>query len=377
MNFKKSLFTVLFALGCTGAMAQQTTTETVFNPHWYVRAQVGGQYTLGEVGFGDLLSPNAQVAVGYNFTKLWGARLNINAWQSKGGSELYNTKYTWKYNYVAPTVDATLNLTNLIGGFNAKRLVDVTLFAGVGANIAFNNDEAVSANQQILSNYQYVNPSDQWLNDLWTGSKAFLAGNVGVDVDFNISKRVALGIELSANTTSDHYNSKHAPNSDWYFNGLVGVKVNLGKSTKEVQKKGIDCPPAETKIVEKIVEKPVEKIVYKEPEVKKVEPLRRDVFFTIRSTQITAEEMKKVDDIANYLKANPAAKVSICGYADKGTGNATINRGLSQKRAAIVVKTLKEKYGISADRITSDFKGDTEQPFEEEVKNRVSICIAQ
>lgn len=377
MNFKKTLFTVLLALGCTGAMAQQTTTETVFNPHWYVRGQVGGQYTLGEVSFGDLLSPNAQVAVGYNFTKLWGARLNINAWQSKGGSELYNTKYTWKYNYVAPTVDATLNLTNLIGGFNAKRLVDVTLFAGLGANIAFNNDEAADVDKQILSNYQTVKPTDQWLNDLWTGSKAYLVGNFGVDVDFNINQRVAIGLELAANTTSDHYNSKHAPNSDWYFNGLVGVKVNLGKSTKQVQKKAIDCPPAETKIVEKIVEKPVEKIVYKEPEVKKVEPLRRDVFFTIRSTQITTEEMKKVDDIANYLKANPTAKVSIYGYADKGTGNATINRGLSQKRAAIVVKTLKEKYGIAADRITSDFKGDTEQPFEEEIKNRVSICIAQ
>ncbi len=87
--------------------------------------------------------------------------------------------------------------------------------------------------------------------------------------------------------------------------------------------------------------------------------------------------MTKVDDIANFLKANPNAKVSITGYADKGTGNATINRSLSQRRAAVVVRTLKEKYGISESRITSDFKGDTEQPFAENNKNRVSICIAQ
>ena len=89
---------------------------------------------------------------------------------------------------------------------------------------------------------------------------------------------------------------------------------------------------------------------------------------------LTAEQYKKLD---NFLKANPNAKVSITGYADKGTGNATINRSLSQRRAAVVVRTLKEKYGISESRITSDFKGDTEQPFAENNKNRVSICIAQ
>ena len=155
MKFKKLLFAVLLAMGFTSAMAQpQTTTETVFNPHWYVRAQAGGQYTLGEVDFGDLISPNAQIAAGYNFTSVWGLRLGINAWQSKGGSTVYRTnsanewapnEFTWKYKYVAPTLDATINLTNLFGGFNAKRLCDVTFFAGVGANIAFSNDEAADA----------------------------------------------------------------------------------------------------------------------------------------------------------------------------------------------------------------------------------------
>ena len=374
MKFKKLLFAVLLARCFTSAMAQpQTTTETVFNPHWYVRAQAGGQYTLGEVDFGDLISPNAQIAAGYNFTSVWGLRLGVNAWQSKGGSTVWGNEYKWKYKYVAPTLDATINLTNLFGGFNAKRVCDVTFFAGVGANIAFSNDEAADADAAIMA----VDPTAR-LRYLWDGTKPRFVGQAGVDVDFNISKRVALGIEVSANTLSDHYNSKKAGNSDWYFNGLVGVKFNLGKPTKEVEKK-IDCPPAETKIIERIVEKPVEKVVYKEPETtnKVAETLRRDIFFTINSTRIVAKEMTKVDDIANFLKANPNAKVSITGYADKGTGNATINRSLSQRRAAVVVRTLKEKYGISESRITSDFKGDTEQPFAENNKNRVSICIAQ
>ena len=365
----------MVAMGCTAAMAQQTTTETVFNPHWYVQGQIGGQYTLGEIKFGDLLSPNAQIGVGYNFTSLWGTRLTINAWQSKGGSEINGTTYDWKYNYVAPMVDATLNLTNLIGGFKANRLVDVTLFAGIGANIGFNNDDAYTANEAIMSQ-QYPENQGAYLRNLWDGTKARFAGRAGVDVDFKVCERVAIGIELSANTLADTYNSKKAGNSDWYFNGLVGAKVNLGKTTKQ------KTVPAKVQIVEKIVEKPVEKVVekvvYRDRIVEKEgEPLRREIFFTIRATQITKEEMAKVEEIAYYLKANPNAKVSITGHADKGTGNVTINKNLSEKRAKIVADTLKNKFGIAESRISYEAKGDSEQPFAENEKNRVSICIAK
>ena len=375
MNFKKTLLTVLVAMGCSAAMAQQTTTETVFNPHWYVRGQIGGQYTLGEVKFGDLVSPNAQIAAGYNFTSLWGARIAVNAWQSKGGSKINGTKYDWKYNYVAPMVDATLNLTNLFGGFKANRLVDLTLFAGIGANIGFNNDEAWTANGDILAQ-QFPTYGEDYMQYLWDGSKARFVGRAGIDVDFNVCERVAIGLELSANTLSDKYNSKKAGNSDWYFNGLIGAKINLGKTTKQ------KTVPAKVQIVEKIVEKPVEKvvekIVYRDRIVeKKAEPLRREIFFTIRATQIVKEEMAKVEEIANYLKANPNAKVVITGHADKGTGNATINKNLSEKRAKIVADTLVKKFGIAESRISYEAKGDAEQPFAENEKNRVSICIAK
>lgn len=375
MNFKKTLLTVLVAMGCSAAMAQQTTTETVFNPHWYVRGQIGGQYTLGEVKFGDLVSPNAQIAAGYNFTSLWGARIAVNAWQSKGGSKINGTKYDWKYNYVAPMVDATLNLTNLFGGFKANRLVDLTLFAGIGANIGFNNDEAWTANGDILAQ-QFPTYGEDYMQYLWDGSKARFVGRAGIDVDFNVCERVAIGLELSANTLSDKYNSKKAGNSDWYFNGLIGAKVNLGKTTKQ------KTVPAKVQIVEKIVEKPVEKvvekIVYRDRIVeKKAEPLRREIFFTIRATQIVKEEMAKVEEIANYLKANPNAKVVITGHADKGTGNATINKNLSEKRAKIVADTLVKNFGIAESRISYEAKGDNEQPFAENEKNRVSICIAK
>ena len=81
--------------------------------------------------------------------------------------------------------------------------------------------------------------------------------------------------------------------------------------------------------------------------------------------------------IADFLKENPNAKVQVTGYADVQTGNAKINARLAQERADIVVKTLIDDYGISADRITYSSYGDTVQPFAENDLNRVSICIAE
>ena len=94
MKFRKLLYTALLSAGCMSASAQAPETVTVeaFNPHWFVQAQAGAQYTLGEVCFGDLVSPNIQVAGGYQFTPVWGLRLAVNAWQSKGGSDGFSIK---------------------------------------------------------------------------------------------------------------------------------------------------------------------------------------------------------------------------------------------------------------------------------------------
>lgn len=370
--------------GCLNASAQQSQTaeETreVFVPHWYVQGQVGGQYTLGEVDFCDLISGNAQIAGGYNFTPVWGLRLAVNAWQSKGGTNLDYLGYgdeTWKYNYIAPTVDVTCDLANWILGYNANRVCNFGLLAGIGANIGWNNDEAASLKSKILTNAMQ-DPAHQ-MGVLWNDAKARFVGKFGAYVDFNVSRRVALGLEVNCNATSDHYNSKRAGNADWYFNALAGVKVKLGKVSKKVP-----VAPVIKDVVVKADEKPAEKehkvdVVtnHNKPEAQPREPLRRDIFFAIRSSKISRTEMVKIEDVVEYLNKYPDARVSVTGYADKGTGNAKINAGYAQKRAEAIAKLLTCKYGISHLRICMDSKGDTVQPYEQNDLNRVTICIAE
>lgn len=384
MKLKKILLSALVAMGCLTASAQnaQPEFEYVFKPHFYVQVQpVGAQYTLGEIKFKDLLSYNAQLAAGYQFSPAWGARLAINAWQSKGGQKLFDQSYKWKYNYVAPTLDLTCNLSNLIGGFNPERLFSFSLFAGVGANIAWNNDDAAAVRNAINGYYQLANYGLEPLAYLWDGTKCRLVGQFGANADFRINDMLSVGLEVNVNTLSDHYNSKRAGNSDWYFNALLGAKINLGKT--------YTTRPVERQTMPQIIHRVDTIYVYQRTPAQEtarpataaaqtsVEELRRDIFFTIRATQVVGAENDKVKEVADFMKKYPNTKVQITGYADKGTGNATINNNLSAKRAKTVADLLKNKYGIDASRITTDSKGHYVQPFAENDKNRVSICIAK
>jgi outer membrane protein OmpA-like peptidoglycan-associated protein len=378
MKMKKAILSCLMLVAGLTASAQEQkgTTEYVFETHWYVQVQpLGVQYTLGERDFGDLLSYNVQAAVGRQFTKLWGARFAVNAWQSKGGSkyETYNKEYGWKWKYVAPSIDGTLNLSNLIAGFNPNRVFNLTAFAGLGLNIGFSNGDADAANTQIKTDLALTNYEP--LAYLWDGTKVRLFGQFGLNGDFKINDAWSINVELAANTLNDKYNSKKAGNWDWYFNALAGIKYNFGKTYST---RFIPAPEPEIRYVEKVVEKIVEvpAPAPAETAATAAEPLRRDIFFQIGRTVIRKSEQQKVKDVVEYLKANPEAKVNVTGYADAGTGNDRINDRLAAGRADVVVKALK-KVGIAASRISYDSKGARVQPFADNDSNRVSIVIAE
>ncbi len=313
----------------------------------------------------------------YEFNKVIGARLAINAWQSKAGLKFYpNTgdnsldalkgDYKWKWNYIAPTVDITFNLSNLISGVNPKRVFSVGAFAGIGANIAWGNSEAADVNRTLKPALGYAynvyapNATDPTLPGtptivrkesdadplayLWDGTKTRFVIQAGLTGDIKINDQFAVTLEVSANTLNDKYNSKKAKNWDWYFNALAGLKINFGPTYST---KFIPAPEPEIRYVDKIVEKIVE--VPAAPVA--VEPIRRDIFFLINKAVIRDTEASS-------------------------TGNDKINDRLAAQRADAVVKALKDA-GIAADRITFDSKGARVQPFADNDSNRVSIVIAE
>ena len=381
MKTIKTLLAVALMMFSASAMAQATYeaadgTKYEFQKHAFLNLEAGAQYTLGEAKFSKLISPNIQIGLGYQFTPVFGARIQANAWQSKGGwngfrpsvgVEPYTNDY--KFKYVAPGIDFMFNLSNLFCGWNPNRVFNLTAFVGGGANFAWGNDQA----NDIAKNLSSLNAYN--LDYIWDGSKTRLFGRGGLEAAFKLSDAVALTIEGNANILSDKYNSKKAEKkmkADWYFNALIGLKINLGKTYNKI----LPPPPAPEP------EPEPQPVVEPEPApapapAPVIEPIRRDVFFLINKTEIRTEEAQKVKDIADYMQKYPESKVVVTGYADAGTGNDKINDRLAAGRADAVVKSLVNDYGIAQDRITYDSKGSRVQPFAENDLNRVTICIAE
>ena len=375
MKTIKTLFTAaLLLVGMTVSAQTYTTfggTEFQFEKHAFLNVEGGAQYTLGESSFSKLLSPNVQLGLGYQFSPVIAARLQANAWQSKGGWPAgLPTKiegFDYKFKYVAPGIDVMFNLSNLLCGYNPFRVFNVTAFLGAGANIAWDNQEVNDFAATLTPQTTHI------VEYLWDGTKIRPFGRAGLELGFRLSDAVSLLVEGNANLLSDKYNSKKAGNPDWYFNGLVGLRINLGKTYTAIVPEPAPVPEPEPQPVVEPEPQPVPQPVVEQ----RIEPLKREIFFTINKWEIRESEQQKVKDIADYLKKYPKAKVDVTGYADAGTGNDRINDRLAAKRADIVVKALREQYGISEDRISYSSKGSRVQPFSDNDKNRVTICIAE
>ncbi|MBQ6379733.1 MAG: OmpA family protein [Prevotella sp.] len=375
MKMKKAILSCLMLMAglSVSAQEQKGTTEYIFEPHWYFQIQGGVNYTTGEADFSKLISPNVQGAIGYNFNKALGLRLGLDAWQGKGGYKYTlasgEKQYDYKFTFFAPALDLTVNLANLINGIPTKW--EYGLFAGIGANIRSKAaDEVKTVRAAVEADSKTSGISESQMPSDWLNSKVALLGRAGAFVNYKITDQFSIGLEFNGNLLSDKFNFKDAGNPDSYFNLLAGIKYAFGPTYST---KFIPEPEPQIEYVEKIVEKVVE-VPAPAPVI---EPIRRDIFFLINKYDIRDSEKQKVQDIVDYMRANPASKVMITGYADAGTGNDKINDRLAAQRADAVVKALTETYGIPADRISYDSKGARVQPFTDNDSNRVSICIAE
>ena len=390
MQIKSVLVAALAALSLSAA-AQDAPKEK-FHPHWALGLQGGAAYSYGEhKKFTDVITPAAGVHIGYQFSPVFNLRGHVSGWQGKNGWDVDHKPQYYKWNYMNAGLDGVFNLSNLFAGYNPNRLVSFSALLGAGYIQGFDNLEAVVAKQ--------INPDE--LRYKWhSNTLSLLAGRVGAIVDFRLCKRVSFNVEALATATGDEFNSKNGKNADWQTNLFGGFTFRLGKLADAAPLAVVPAPvapapaPAPAPVV---VEEPTPApVVVEEPKPApaptpapapkpapkpapapvKAKPITRNVFFLLNSAKVRPSEMVKVQEVVAYLNFNPNTKVAITGYADKGTGNKTINDRLSKQRVNAVFNELVKK-NIPANRIIKDAKGDTVQPFSTNDKNRVVVCVAE
>ena len=345
-----------------------------FRGHWYIQVQGGAGQTVGETSFGSLISPSAAFNFGYRFTPVWGLRAGLGGWQGKGA--VLGPTEVYRYSYLQGSVDVTADICGIFSGYRAGRSLSPYLFAGVGVNGGFNNSEANSLSGRF--------PAD---NLLWTGRSILPAGRFGLGTGIRITDAVHFNVEVNANILGDRFNSKRGSAVDWQLGALAGFTFNIGL------KKGRKAEPVPSSAPVPVAEQRPEPSEPSEPSrpgaaepsaeisepssaesAPQFNPVQEDIYFSIGKSVIRPGEKSKLAEVVRLLESYPEAEITVTGHADRATGSAGRNLELSKERARNVAAALMDG-GVSGDRITVLYKGDTENPYSEPERNRVAICI--
>jgi len=365
--FSKKFFLAAMLFLTAGYSAQAVTTEGQAMdykpfPHMFVNLQGGMQTTLTNYSQADLITGTASVSFGAMFTRAIGTRLHVNGAWNKGGVSTPERDFRYDYNYITTDVDLMLNILGFIPSMKQSPL-GVFLIGGIGLNTAWNNDDASAINYTV---------GNTLLNGTWDGTRLSHNLRVGCMLEYSINRLISINAEVDANSLSDRYNSKLSDCDDWQITAQVGVAFKFG-----YKKKPVVLPPPE------IWETRIDTTWYEEPEYRdryENGVAVWNVFYNIRESDfegqigVSAEDQLKA--IGTFLKDHKECRISVKSYADKGTGTPKLNLKYSKLRNEKAVAALKAAGVDPAIIEETGFYGDTEQPFAENDKNRVTIIRA-
>jgi len=364
MIMKKTLILAAMTLLMSGTlMAQDSKKQGKIKSYNYVEAQGGLDWTTTNANITKLLMPQGALSFGHYFTPVVGARLHVSGLQAKSRFEsaYYNLDYKW--NYLTTDVDLLVNISNLFSK-NYARPLNLIFVGGLGLNYAWDNDELMN-----------MRAPAEVVPLAWDDNRLCHNLRAGLRLETNVTKPLGVSLEVAANSLDDRFNSKTNDQDDWMVSALVGISYRFGY-TREKPRKVV------RQVEEEVWEDVPDTIVVKEKrpivkeEQKKIEEV---IFFEICQSDANAAQgtEKAIKDVADLMKTSADATFTLTGYADKGTGNPTINKMYAQKRADNVTQKLINEHGLDASRLKSDSKGDTVQPFEENDKNRCVIITGE
>ena len=363
---KKVLLLAAAALLTSSAvMAQDDCKKGPKLKSWnFVEVQGGMEWTATDAKIDKLLSPIGAISLGRYFTPVVGARLHASGLQAKGRFENLDKNYKW--NFITADADLMVNLSNLFSCCNYSHPVNVILVGGIGLTNAWKNDD--------MKDIVKANPDMAPL--AWTTNNR-LSHNLraGLRFETDVTKPLGVSLEFDANSLDDRFNSKTNDADDWMISGMIGLSYRFGyKKTKPRQVVRQVEEEIWVDVPDTIMVKEKRPIVKNEQ--KKIEEV---IFFQIRESDANAAQgtEKAIKDVADLMKTSEDAVFTVTGYADKGTGNAKLNKMYAEKRAADVTNKLINEHGLDASRVKSDSKGDTVQPFEENDKNRCVIITGE
>ena len=389
MKCKILALSVLLAGSSVASMAQTTIQKGSDNI--FVGVGVGAMSIIND----GINTPtfNMNISVGKYLTPSWGVRAQIGgAWQTL--SKVQYTNYTESNKLFGEiNLDGMLNVTNLIGGFNPKRVVDFSIFAGPTMNVA----SAVSGSIELTGSSNInvgtagnVSTTDGNItikdyNFTSHGVKARAGATVGFDLGFNCNRKVAINLEgrygVTPSIFSQASDCRKAESTCRLAAGVIytfggkkfdkcpvvdtdALNAEINKYRSQLSKAQSDLADCKNALAN---QKPVVKEVVKEINAESA----FIVFFDLGRAQLNDYGKATIKVAAKAIKAGDK-KYKVSGFCDKATGTPSYNQKLSEKRAQVVYDALLEA-GVSADKLEKVANGGTENMFGSNKLNRAVI----
>ena len=324
-------------------VSNKTVTNSFWS-NWYVSGGVDfmAAYSSEE----DLSNKNPfsdkrgtlgfDLALGKWFTPGIGLRTKF---EGVWGKQVRTSSVHPLFNYWNIHEDVTFNLSNLIKGYNEKRVWNFIPYMGFGVarNMSANLYD-VSYNLGFLNNFR--------INRHWT-----------VFADLHVMAMDGSFDDAPLDQWGDtkRFSMRHF---DKYLGLSVGVTYHIGKS---VWKKAVDAEAImemnqaeidamssalndqqmENERLRKLLSEKQEQPVQKEEvEVQTICAADHSIFFYIgKDKYCTRKDLVDLKNIVAFAKQHNK-KIEVVGYADSRTGSAEYNQKLSEKRADVVVNDM-------------------------------------
>ena len=369
---KKTILLSVLALGALTINAQTVVVKGGgFWDNWSMGVQGGATMKMSGEGF----FKSARPAFGLTLGKQWTPILGIDI---QGMGYVNTTNSSTMIDASDVSLIGRMNLMNLFAGYNGMpRPFEVETVTGLG-----------------------------WLHHYMTGSGDTddLSARVGLNFNFNLGEDAAwtLGIKPAVlfNLTGEYPSKKLAFNRNkanmeillgltYHFAdadgnrhfalvnaidplALAAMNEEINDLREVIVAKDVELVGLADELM--VVQDQLNEARNKEMEAtgQTIKILESVVAFPFNQSDVQTSQMPSLEHVANYLKDNPDAKITVNGYASP-EGTEEYNLQLSQRRADAVKNILVDKYGIAADRINAIGHG-VGDIFSVPAWNRVGIC---
>lgn len=379
MNKKTIISLVLGCISVLQASAQNG---------WFVEAG-GGVQTIfssdaSKLDFGKRLTPSYTIGVGKWITPAYALRLQVGGYALNGMSTsegLYLRDPQTDGSVYGPHDPVIDNVTVCPDGTYRHYLRYVNAHADFMVSLSrllFHNQSKFDVLPAVGFGYAHA------FAYRGTANTNSLTANFSVAAKYSVLKCMDVNLEIASALMPDHFDGRIAGKKyEPTLGATLGLTYRFNASKPYVRKERSKKHRREAVVdtvymVERVVERPVYKDrIVEKPVVKKQEAFRlASISFAYASAKPAKKQDIVFENIVEYLKQHPSARIRLDGYADKATGKARTNLMLSIRRTDSVRNILIERYGIAPSRIDAQGIGCNAQPYEKNEHNRVVIVTA-